>query len=162
MKMRSILFSSVLPLVWLGVVTPVCADVVVESPWVREAPPTAKMLASYMVLRNNGDSVEVLKGATAKGFNQVEIHLTTVKDGVASMEAQESLSIPAQGSVSLAPGGYHLMLIEGDHPLKEGETVKLSLQFNDEKTIDVEAPVRKDATAPEGHGGHLHHKSPHD
>lgn len=127
----------------LSMMSPVSADVSVESPWVREAPPTAKMLASYMVLRNNGDANEILKSATAKGFKRVEIHRTMIKDGIASMEAQNSLSIPAKDSVALMPGGYHLMLIDGDHPLKAGESVELSLTFDNQKTLEVQAPVRQ-------------------
>jgi hypothetical protein len=121
------------------------------------------MLASYMVLRNKGDSVEVLEDVEASGFEEVQIHRTTIHDGVASMEEQDNLPIPPQGSVELAPGGYHLMLMMGDHPLKEGEVVKLTLSFKDGKTLEIQAPVRKDATAPEGHGDdHEHHMNHHE
>jgi hypothetical protein len=166
MKIRSTLFRIVLPLIGLGAMTLVQADVVVESPWVREAPPTAKMLAGYMVLHNQGDAVQVLDGASAVGFDEVEIHKTTIHDGIASMQAQDSLSIPPQDSVKLAPGGYHLMLMQGAQPLKEGDTVAISLKFKDGKTLEVQAPVRKDPTAPESHGDgekehHEHHEHHH-
>jgi hypothetical protein len=105
-----------------------------------------------MVLQNTGDTIQVLDGATATGFDEVEIHLTTIHDGIASMDAQDELPIPPQSSVKLAPGGYHLMLMMGHHPLKEGDTVDLSLHFKDGKTVEVHAPVRPDPTAPEGHG----------
>lgn len=164
MKIRSTLFKIVLPLMGLSAMTLVQADVVVESPWVREAPPTAKMLASYMVLHNQGDTTQVLDGASAVGFDAVEIHKTTIHDGIASMQAQDSLSIPPQDRVHLAPGGYHLMLIDGDHPLKVGDAVDISLHFNDGKTVEVQAPVRQDLTAPESHGdddNEEHHKHHH-
>jgi hypothetical protein len=114
------------------------------------------MLAGYMVLRNNGDTAQVLEGATASGFEQVEIHRTTIHDGMASMEGMDSLSIPPQDSVQLAPGGYHLMLMMGSRPLQEGDTVDFSLRFKDGKTLEVHAPVRKDSMATEGHQHHHH------
>jgi len=145
----------------LGLLKSVTAEVTIEAPWVREAPPTAKMLASYMVLHNNGDTSEILKSAAAKGFNRVEIHRTTINNGIASMEAQDSLEIPAKESVVLQPGSYHLMLIDGDHHLQEGENVEISLNFANDKTIEIQAPVRKAPNAPEGHGSKEHHGEHH-
>jgi len=160
MKMRSVLLFTVLPLTWFG--TAVQAEVVVESPWVREAPPTAETLAAYMVLRNNGDTAQVLQGVTTPSFERVEIHQTTMHDDMASMETQATLSIPAQGKVALTPGSYHLMLMGKHQPLKEGDTVDFSLQFQDGKTMEVHAPVRKDASAPEGEDEFCDHKHHHD
>ena len=129
------------------------AEVVVESPWVREGPPNAKTLAAYMVLRNDDDSAEILKGATASGFEGVEIHRTVMEEGVATMVPQESLTIPSKGSVTLAPGGLHLMLINGKKPVKTGDSVELTLRFSDGETIDVDAPVRT-SPASAGHASH--------
>ncbi len=142
MSMRSILALSLLALAWSSLAL---GDVTVESPWVREAPPHAEALAAYMVLKNSNSTVEVLQKVTSPAFKQVEIHQTSIHNGTASMEAQDSLSIPANGKVSLAPNGHHLMLIGAAHPLKVGDTVDLFLHFQGGKTVEVHAPVRKDA-----------------
>jgi copper(I)-binding protein len=54
----------------------------------------------------------------------------------------------------LKPGGYHVMLMELKQPLKEGETVPVTLTFEDKagkrQTVEVKAPVRAlTAPAPE-------------
>lgn len=133
------------------------ADIVVESPWVREGPPNAKTLAAYMVLRNDGDRTEVLKGVSTPAFEKVEIHRTVMEEGVATMVPQESLTIPQGQSVTLEPGGFHLMLINAKKALKEGEDVELTLRFNDGENIDIDAPVRKDPAASSQHHNHQYH-----
>ena len=63
-----------------------------------------------------------------------------VVDGVMQMrEIPGGLAIPADGSVSLKPGGYHVMLIDLKKPLKAGETVQLTLNFEKAGKVDVSA-----------------------
>jgi hypothetical protein len=56
-------------------------------------------------------------------------------------EVEKGLEIPAGGSVTLAPGGYHLMMMGLKGPLKQGSTVPVTLVFEKAGTIDVELAV---------------------
>lgn len=128
------------------------AEVKVEAPWIAEAPPGAPVLAGYMQLHNEGEQAQALTGASSPAFAQVELHKSAEKEGVARMAKQERVEVPAQGSIALAPGGLHLMLMRPSKPLKAGDSVPLSLQFESGERVELEVPVRKKMI-----GGH-HHK----
>jgi len=67
-------------------------------------------------------------------------------DGVMQMrQVEEGLPIPAGGSLALAPGGAHLMLIGLDEPIHEGDQVTLTLEFANAAPIEVAVPVAAEA-----------------
>jgi copper(I)-binding protein len=73
------------------------------------------------------------------------------------MIPQDSLSIPAGGSVTLDPGGFHLMLIGPKSVPKEGEEVDLLLKFSNGHSQRIKAPVKADKDkggTMEEHGHH--------
>jgi copper(I)-binding protein len=135
----------------LGLVAPAAAEVAVNDPWVRAAPPTAKMLAGYAVLANDGGTDRHVVAAASPAFEKIELHRTVEEDGVARMIQQERFTIPAGGDLALEPGSYHLMLMRPHEPVGEGETVTLTLEFADGETREVSFPVRRQG------GGHHHH-----
>lgn len=71
----------------------------------------------------------------------------TAADGGSMMEMRpvEQIVVPAEGSVALAPGGYHIMLIDLVEPLVVGGTVKLTLTFETSGDRVVTADVRDTA-----------------
>jgi copper(I)-binding protein len=52
------------------------------------------------------------------------------------------LEIKPGASVELKPGGTHLMFMDLKEPLKEGQSVKGTLQFEKAGTVNVEFAVR--------------------
>jgi copper(I)-binding protein len=76
------------------------------------------------------------------------------------MRAIARLDLPSGKPVKLAPGGYHVMLMDLKQPLKKGEIVPITLRVegknNTVETIDIKAEVRDlTATAPAAHN-HKH------
>jgi periplasmic copper chaperone A len=118
-------------------------DIRVEDAWVREAPPTARMLAAYMTISNDGDREQTLVGVESPQFNHVMLHKSEVIDGVARMLHQDSIAVPAHGSVRLEPGGLHLMMPAPKAPLKAGDRVEFVLEFAGGQRARIEAEVRK-------------------
>tara|TARA_Y100000996_G_scaffold248060_1_gene195060 strand:+ start:386 stop:892 length:507 start_codon:yes stop_codon:yes gene_type:complete len=91
-----------------------------------------EMSAAYGMIMNKTNNDINLKGVKItdkiiKGM--AEMHQTTIKEGIASMAKIEVLTIPANGSVTLEPGGLHIMLMKLQGPLIKGDP--LSLSFND-------------------------------
>jgi copper(I)-binding protein len=117
--------------------------IMVQGPWVQEAPPTAKVNAGYMVLENHSGQAQVLTGASSPAFERVELHSTEISGGMARMVRQESIEIPAHGSFEFKPGGYHFMLINAKHAPQAGGKVQLMLTFADGSQSHVTAEVRK-------------------
>lgn len=66
----------------------------------------------------------------------------TMDGGVMRMRRKDAVDIPARGSVELAPGGTHLMLVGLKAPLKAGTTIAVSLQFDKAGRTDVTVKVR--------------------
>lgn len=119
----------------------------VKDPWVREVPPTSKMSAAYMVIENKGRESDKLIDAVSNASKMTEIHETV--EG--RMRRVKAIEVPAGGRVELKPGGYHMMLIDLNKPLKEGDKVEITLKFEKSGEIKVQAPVKK------GMGDHRHH-----
>ena len=115
----------------------------VKNAWVREAPPSARMLAAYMTLENQSSSEAVLTQVDSPAFGHVMLHKTEVVDGMARMLHQDEVVIPAQGTVELKPGGLHLMMSAPEKRLTEGDQVEFVLTFSTGETIRVQADVRK-------------------
>lgn len=113
----------------------------VTEPWIREAPPGASVMAGYMTLSNTGDTTQVIESISSPVFEAVEIHRSWVEDGMARMQPVARLTIPAGDSISLVPGGYHLMLLRPGQALAAGDEVALLLHRADGACVSVTAPV---------------------
>lgn len=114
----------------------------VEQAWARATIGMARPAAAYATVRNDGDTSIALIGVVAEISGAASIHESaTDSDGVARMRAVESLTVPAGGSVTLAPGGYHIMLMQLTEPLVEGQTFDAAFQFSDGTTRMTEVPV---------------------
>jgi copper(I)-binding protein len=120
----------------------------VTEPWIREAPPGASVMAGYMTLSNTSDSAQVIESISSPVFEAVEIHRSWVEDGIARMQPVTHLAIPAGDSISLAPGGYHLMLLRPGQALAAGDEVTLLLHRADGACVSVTAPVVRQTESP--------------
>ena len=131
------------------------AELMVKDRWIREAPPTASALAGYMVIHNGSDKERVLVGAESPLFGNVMLHRTVMEEGMAKMVHQPSITIPAGGSLTFAPNGYHLMLMKPKTSLKAGDKVEITLKFKDGTTLPLSYEVRSGEGMPKmEHGGH--------
>ncbi len=135
------------------VAEPTVVNPTVVDPWIRAAPPTARVLAGYLVLANPGAQAVTLVGATSPVAAMVEIHETVVRDGVASMERRPELVVPAGGQLVLEPGGAHLMFMQPSAVPVAGETVPVTLSLGDGSTLEAVFAVRDGAAG----SGHEHH-----
>ncbi len=116
--------------------------VTVHNAWVRSAPPGAKVLAAYMIIRNDSSETRALIRVSSGLFEKVEIHRTEMHEGMMKMIPQEKLTIPGGGAVTLEPGGYHLMLVGPKSVLKEGEEVDMELDFDNGWSLPLKVPLR--------------------
>jgi len=123
----------------------------VRDAWVREAPPGAPVLAAYFTLENPGSKEDKLVAVLCPDFDQIEMHATVIRDGVARMTALDALSIPPHALVKLAPGGHHLMLHRPRRALTAGMSIKLELRFASGSRMTVVAPVRRAESGPVHH-----------
>jgi hypothetical protein len=121
--------------------SPVCAQVSVEQPWSRATPPGAKIGVGFMRLKNAGSAAARVVGASSPVAGRVEMHVTTRDGDVMRMRQVESFDVPAGGAFELKPGGAHLMLMDLQRPLQQGERVPLTLKLESGGVLEVELPV---------------------
>lgn len=113
--------------------------------WVRAMPPNVPS-SGYFTVANNGDKPATLTAAETPAFGMAMMHKSESKNGTATMSAVDSVDVPAHGTLSFAPKGYHLMLEEPGKPLKVGSTIPLTLSFADKSTLNVNCAVKSAAT----------------
>ncbi|WP_052121516.1 copper chaperone PCu(A)C [Inquilinus limosus] len=110
----------------------------VVHPWARATPPAAKVGGGYAEIRNDGAEPDRLVSVTAEVAGRVEIHEMGLKDGVMTMRPVEGgVPVPAKGTAALAPGGFHLMMMDLKRPLKAGESFAGTMTFEKAGTIAV-------------------------
>ena len=133
-------------------------DLMVDHPMAFETAQTAQTAGGFMTITNMGDSDDRLLAVEAD-FPRVEVH-TTERDGeIARMiHLEEGLEIPAGETVSLQPGGYHVMFmgLRGD-PFEVGEEVPATLVFENAGRLDVMFKVEeRKARSGMNHDDHDH------
>jgi copper(I)-binding protein len=130
----------------------------IENAWSRATPAGAKVGVGYLVIKNTGTSPDRLVGGSTAAAANVEIHETTMRDDVATMQPMSSgLPIEPGKTVTLAPGGYHLMFVDLKSPLKQGQKVTATLEFEKAGKVDVTFDVRA-VGAKSPMPGHSDHK----
>jgi len=131
-------------LIALAAASSASAQVTVTNAWVRGTVAGQKATGAFMQLKSAADVS--LVDAASPVAKIVEIHEMKMEGGMMKMSAVEKLPLPAGKPVDLGPGGYHVMLMDIAHPLKEGDIVPLTLTFVDnagrKSTVEVKATVR--------------------
>lgn len=126
-----------------GIFSPgVCAELRIENAWVKLAPPGARANAAYMQLYNNSDVPVVIQSLSANCCAELMLHRTRHENDRAIMEHLDQLVVPANGEVTLAPGGLHIMLLQARKPLLPGEQVELQLYFSDGQQQVIQVLVK--------------------
>lgn len=108
----------------------VASDVEVTRPM-----PGRHMSAGFLVLTNNTGEAIHITSVTSPEFESVEIHETTIEDGISRMRGIEELLVPANGSVTLERGGKHLMLMQARDVQ---DSVTLHFMSGDAPALSVE------------------------
>lgn len=124
--------------------TPAPAGLSVSNVWARPSPMMAQTGAAYFVIHNNTNTPERLLAATSNAATTVEIHESKMVGFMMEMAPVEAIDIPANGQAELKPGGYHIMLIDLKQELKAGETITLTLTFEQAGEMVVTAEVKEE------------------
>ena len=120
------------------------AEVVAKDAWVRGTVPAQKTSAGYVTLTSTED-VKIV-GASSPVARRAEIHASMMMGGVNHMHSVDAIALPAGKPVELKPGGQHVMLMELNRQLKQGESVPIvfTVEGKDGKRtqVEVKAQVR--------------------
>jgi periplasmic copper chaperone A len=118
----------------------------IAQPWSRATPKGAMTGASYMTITNKGTTPDRVSCVSSNASAQCQIHSMTMEGGVMKMRPVEGgLEIKPGETVTLAPSGFHMMLVNLKHPLEVGQTVKATLKFDKAGWRHEHATRRHDA-----------------
>ncbi|GGE37946.1 hypothetical protein GCM10011360_27200 [Primorskyibacter flagellatus] len=114
----------------------------ISGAFTRATLPNAPVAGGFMTIANTGQNEDRLLSATSPIAGRVEIHEMAMEGDVMRMRAlPDGLALPAGDTVTLAPGGYHLMFMELKQALPEGDSVPVTLRFRDAGEVDVTLTV---------------------
>lgn len=111
--------------------------------------------AVYLLITNGGSADDALVGASTDLARAVEIHevMPVEEDAEGGMEHEgmdmdamqmrpvNRLAVPAGEEILFEPGSYHVMLVDLQRDLVEGETFMVTLHFEGAGVIEVEVMV---------------------
>lgn len=124
----------------------------IGHPWARATPPTAPTGGGYLSIKNTGTTPDRLVSVSSPAAGTVQVHEMKMEGNVMRMrELEHGLEIKPGETVTLAPGGMHLMMMGLKEPLKQGEKVPLTLVFEKAGKIDVELAVVAMGATPSAH-----------
>jgi hypothetical protein len=116
----------------------------VSDAWIR-AMPAGIPSGGYFTLRNNGARDVVLTGAATPACGSLMLHKSENTGGMSSMHHVDEVDVPAGGSISFAPGGYHLMCMQATSAITPGAKVPVTLTFKDGGKVTASFAVRNAA-----------------
>ena len=113
-------------------------DLAITQGWSRAAGQGGQG-AGYLTIANHGTAPDRLLSASSPAAGRLELH-THIREGdVMRMREVPSIEIPPGRTVTFQPGGLHLMMIGLKQPLRQGETVPVTLRF--ERTGEVQVAL---------------------
>lgn len=114
----------------------------IEGAWARPAT-EGRMSAAYFLITNFEEEADTLIGVQSDIAQLVEIHESFQMEGdMMGMREVEHLELPGQSTVRLQQGGLHVMLIQLNRTLTDGDTFELTLNFANSEDITIEIPAR--------------------
>ena len=123
---------------------PAQQKVEVTNAWARASVPGQRVGGVYMDIRSTAPARLLSVSSSAAG--KAQLHNMKIENGVMKMFPVDGVELPAGQSIKLAPGGNHVMLIDLNRELKQGENVPLVLTVESpdktRQTIEVKAEIR--------------------
>jgi copper(I)-binding protein len=129
------------------------ANISVTDAWARATMPGQPVSGAYMQIQADADAR--LISVSSSVVPRVEVHEMNMDGGVMRMHEVEAIDLPKGKTVSLEPGGFHIMLMNLKKPIAAGDVIPLTLVVESggkRQMVEVKAEARAMAS-----GGMQHH-----
>ena len=157
--MKSYLKHALVIVTMTGFTTFAQAELKISNAWVKPTVPGQPVAGGYMAITSDKDIeiIEVLSPVAGKA----EIHSMSMEGNIMRMKKLNQLQLKAGKVVELKPGGFHIMLMELKHQIKQAEVVPISLVTQDgngkKATITIKAIATVPKTSESPSDMHMHH-----
>ena len=128
------------------------ANISVSDAWARATMPGQKVSGAYMQIQSDADAK--LISVSSPAVPRVEVHEMKMDGDVMRMREVQAIDLPKGKTVSLEPGGYHIMLMNLPKPIAAGEVIRLTLTIESggkRQTVEVKAEARAAGGAMQDH-----------
>lgn len=119
------------------------ANITVTDVWARATMPGQPVSGAYMQIRSDADAR--LVSASSPAVPRVEMHEMKMDGDVMRMREVKAIDLPKGKTVSLEPGGFHIMLMNLPKPIAAGDVIPLILTVESggkQQTVEVKAEAR--------------------
>jgi copper(I)-binding protein len=115
----------------------------VTEAWTMATDRVTRTAGAYLTLTNPTDVDDALVAATSNAAEKVQLStLEKLPSGILSLMGLKEISLPAKTTVTLQPGGLHLLLVGLYRPLDVGMEVPLTLTFRNARTQHVRVRIQ--------------------
>ena len=147
-------YLSVLAL--MAVSTSAWAEIQASQAWSRFTAPSVPTGVVFMQLNNTGAQADALVSVSSPVAKKAEIHNHINDKGVMRMRQVAKIDVPVGKSVTLQPGGFHVMLMGLKQPLKLNDTFPVTLKYQSGRTQKITATVNNGSGMQNMHHGEHH------
>lgn len=128
------------------------SELSVVDPWVKATAGAeeATMTAVFAVVTNSSSEQRTIVAATTTASPRAELHEMSMVDGAMVMRKIDAgIVVPAGQSVSLEPGGLHVMVLDVAEEIAPGDEVDVTLTFDNGASAEFTALAKDFAGANE-------------
>ncbi len=118
------------------------ATLVLQNAWIRKPPPGLDSAALYFTVQNKTSLPVTISAVKSPLAAHAMIHEASIADGQSRMRMKDSVTVPANGRLVLAPEGLHVMLTGLGKTLEVGDKVPVTLEIGHGGSLDIVALVR--------------------
>lgn len=106
-------------------------------------PPGIRETSVFATLRSTWDADVRITGVSSPAAGHAMLMVTRTQDNMTGMSMTDTLTLPADGTLTLSDTGDHLMLMDLKEPLQPGQTIPITLTDGEGRTLTIQAPVVK-------------------
>jgi periplasmic copper chaperone A len=119
-------------------------SMMVSDCWIRSMPGDTPS-GGYFKLMNMSDKPVNLTGVSTDAFGTSMLHQTQTSGSTSKMVMVDKATVPANGSLAFAPGGYHVMFEKARSTLAIGSTIPVTFSFSNGEKIQAQCAVKNAA-----------------
>ena len=119
------------------------SELEISKQYIRATPPHVTNSVAFFTVKNNTDKNIKLVAVNSDIAKHVQLHNNINEDGLMKMRQVNAIMVDANSSRSLQPGGYHVMFLGLKNDLIEGQSIVLTLYFDNGDQIEIDTPVQK-------------------
>jgi copper(I)-binding protein len=115
----------------------------ITEAWIKNLPAVVPVRAGYMNIENKQPQTTTIKWLKSESFARIEVHRSVETNGVMSMQPIDALAIAPGETLQLAPGGFHLMMMNPVKSMAPGDKIVVIIGYDDQSTQNIEMIVKK-------------------